>query len=96
MQAVCSRTEMGTQKWCPRPAFLPMKPSSEGTWDFSTQLPVPLGHPHPKGEGEADSNSCDAGVQFGEERRPFVSVLPTAPKKWERPYPIVSWVGSPG
>lgn len=55
MQAVCSRTEMGTQKWCPRPAFLPMKPSSGGTWDFSTQLPVPLGHPHPKGQGEADS-----------------------------------------
>lgn len=41
------------------------------------------------------SNSCDAGVQFGQERRPFVSVLPTAPKTQERPYPVV-WVGSPG
>lgn len=46
--------------------------------------------------GSRLSNSWDAGVQFGQERRPFVSVLPTAPKTQERPYPMVSWVGSPG
>lgn len=75
MQEVCSRVEMGTQKWCPRPALLPDEAQLRRHPGISPPSSLYSKATHtPKG-GEAGksrlSNSFrGAGVQFGQKRMP--------------------------